>query len=284
MPKFQIKLEKPCVQPWDTMERVGNGLYCEQCTKVVTDFSSMTDEELIDALSQKRKEPICGRFTGLQLSKSYAVKPAEEKQSFIFWKVALAGLLTLELPVYSQLPGAAPKTKQVQTTPIKLIPKTSLTPQIIRGKVSDRTSKKGLAVKISLYAKHTKGEVLFDTYSDASGYYEIELPAEGLAKFFKLVYVCEDFDERSIVVDKEKVPKQLNVTLMPQPVITVTTTNLPEVEVAVKHSAVSVEYSPRHFGGIPVQYETYSIDSYRSRFFYRVKWRLKNFFKRKRSH
>jgi len=59
---FRIQIKNPCTQNLDAMPLVHGGLYCSQCTKVVTDFTKMSDEELIRILSRKTSGETCGTF------------------------------------------------------------------------------------------------------------------------------------------------------------------------------------------------------------------------------
>lgn len=44
------------------------GAFCKVCSKVVVDFSKMSDEEVIAYLEKKKEEKTCGRFKASQLS------------------------------------------------------------------------------------------------------------------------------------------------------------------------------------------------------------------------
>ncbi|MCC6369994.1 MAG: hypothetical protein IT236_03195 [Bacteroidia bacterium] len=218
MKKVQIKLEKPCSQPWDLLPKVSGGLYCGQCAKVVKDFSGMSDEELIAVLTQKRSGSVCGRFTPEQLNKTYHYKPDSGNNNMSFWKILMAGLLTFKLPLHSQTTSVKDKSEKVQNEANKAQAPVLTTSQVIKGKVSDRYTKQGLPVKISIYFNYIGGVELLSTYSDNNGYYEIELAPENLANFFRIEYTRKDYTERNIVVDKHKLPKLLNVTLTAAPV------------------------------------------------------------------
>ena len=57
-----IIIPKPCSANWERMPAVGDGNYCDKCCKVVVDFTSFSNEELITFFSEKRDEKICGHF------------------------------------------------------------------------------------------------------------------------------------------------------------------------------------------------------------------------------
>jgi len=65
---MRISIPKPCHENWNDMTPEQQGAFCKVCNKVVVDFSSMSDEEVIAYLEQKKEEKTCGRFRTSQLS------------------------------------------------------------------------------------------------------------------------------------------------------------------------------------------------------------------------
>ena len=61
-----ISIPEPCHQSWQQMTPEANGRHCRQCSKVVTDFTKMTNSEIINYLSANTNT--CGRFEKYQLS------------------------------------------------------------------------------------------------------------------------------------------------------------------------------------------------------------------------
>lgn len=78
------------------MTPVEQGRHCTQCSKVVTDFTAMTNNEIIDYFA--RQGNVCGRFESRQLVGLNNCFAAEEKPGFS-WKIfaiaaAVTGLFT----------------------------------------------------------------------------------------------------------------------------------------------------------------------------------------------
>lgn len=71
---MKIQLENDCQQSWDDMSPAEGGRYCAQCTKVVTDFTYLSTEQIIQKLSVHPN--LCGRFTAMQLDRDL-IKPIE---------------------------------------------------------------------------------------------------------------------------------------------------------------------------------------------------------------
>lgn len=61
-----ISIPEPCHQSWQQMTPEASGRHCRQCSKVVTDFTKMTNNEIINYLSNNTNT--CGRFEKQQLN------------------------------------------------------------------------------------------------------------------------------------------------------------------------------------------------------------------------
>ena len=70
---MKISIPKPCNENWNEMTPQQQGAFCKVCAKVVVDFSSMSDEEVLRYFENKKEEKTCGRFRVSQLS-PYEVK------------------------------------------------------------------------------------------------------------------------------------------------------------------------------------------------------------------
>jgi len=61
-----VNIPKPCHETWQAMAPVSNGRYCQACCKTVTDFTAMSNDEIITHLSVNHN--ICGRFNTAQIT------------------------------------------------------------------------------------------------------------------------------------------------------------------------------------------------------------------------
>ncbi len=66
--KFELKVIQPCYMPWQEMEKVGDGRYCQQCDKILTDYRNIPDEEIVKLIARSGKSP-CGIFRKSQLNR-----------------------------------------------------------------------------------------------------------------------------------------------------------------------------------------------------------------------
>ena len=64
---INVQIPKPYHEKWDDMTPQDKGRHCASCEKVVTDFTQMSDREVIDFL-RKDKGSGCGRLNPRQLS------------------------------------------------------------------------------------------------------------------------------------------------------------------------------------------------------------------------
>ena len=68
MSKISLTIPEPCNQSWDSMKQEENGRFCASCKKVVVDFSSMSDAQIV-AYFKTPKDSFCGRFDKEQLDR-----------------------------------------------------------------------------------------------------------------------------------------------------------------------------------------------------------------------
>jgi len=184
----------------------------------------------------------------------------------------LAGLLTLELPLQAQLQaGTQNQTmdqgqKKKKTLPADMI-------NSIKGKVNNKTTGEGISLNIVLYygMDTTRFERFSETLSNTDGGYEILLPDSGLHKFFKLVFLHENYIERVIVVDKDRIPHFLPVRLVPLVFVEITAT-YPRYEVGREYETAGIPVKVHQYGGVAVENPVVVHTNFRQR--------LKNFFRR----
>jgi hypothetical protein len=51
---LQLRIKEPCHENWEKMEVGEGGRFCGACSKVVVDFSVMSDREILQYLSRTR--------------------------------------------------------------------------------------------------------------------------------------------------------------------------------------------------------------------------------------
>jgi hypothetical protein len=87
-----IHIEEPCHEKWNKMTAEEQGRFCHSCSKTVTDFSNMSDTQILKILS-KSSGDLCGRFANDQLHRSIAIPATPAKKTI--WAYMLSMLLPL---------------------------------------------------------------------------------------------------------------------------------------------------------------------------------------------
>jgi hypothetical protein len=91
-PIKSISIPQPCHENWNQMTPVEQGRHCTQCSKTVTDFTVMTNNEIINYFA--RQGNVCGRFGETQLAGLNNYLAVDEKPGFSWKKLAIAAAVT----------------------------------------------------------------------------------------------------------------------------------------------------------------------------------------------
>lgn len=145
-----IYIQEPCHENWNSMTNEEQGRFCHSCSKTVTDFSVMTDTEILKYLSAANGST-CGRFASDQVNREIHQPATAAKKTF--W----AYLLSMFLPVMvagklnAQKKAEKPNTEQhLNTKPSKHLKEMKIL------ECADTSD----TVKLSNSGTETKGEKL----------------------------------------------------------------------------------------------------------------------------
>jgi hypothetical protein len=112
-----ISIPEPCHVPWQDMRRVDDiRRHCNSCARIVTDFTAMSEDEIVSYFQQHAAQKPCGQFTQEQLNRPMKLLP-EKTQKAAWWKAAV--LLPLSLwskHAWAQQQGSVQDTATQQTT------------------------------------------------------------------------------------------------------------------------------------------------------------------------
>lgn len=67
-------IPQPCNEDWNAMTPRDKGRYCNSCAKVVVDFTTMNDAEIVNYLQQHSKQKTCGHFRNEQLHQTEKIE------------------------------------------------------------------------------------------------------------------------------------------------------------------------------------------------------------------
>lgn len=127
MINYRIENTFRCNQDWDTMKSIEGGKYCSSCSKILVDFTQMTNEEIVNYL--QNNSHACGRILTSQLySPIYIHEPTQSNffikpnyQSIYLKKVLMTGLFFLSLHgLMSQTTPYKHTNKDLKTEVVKI--------------------------------------------------------------------------------------------------------------------------------------------------------------------
>jgi len=182
-----IKLIKPCKKNWSDMTELEKGMFCSTCSKMVTDFSQLSPEEILESFKSP-KASICARMTKEQINTPlFEIKKPKQRKT-LFSKFAAIFILVTSLlttqscesnevlpPIHVDQNSNEP-TKD--NTPEENQQTTSLNnpvgPIFFKGKLISQKTKKPLENAQIVFI------TLLDTYTaftDAKGAFKLEIPS-----------------------------------------------------------------------------------------------------------
>jgi hypothetical protein len=121
-PIQSISIPEACHQSWQQMTPVERGRHCQQCCKTVTDFTVMSNQEIITYLAAAHD--VCGRFDQAQLNSVNHQLDIQNLSSPNGWKkwVMAISLVSSTLFFKAQAQTKPIKTEQTDTTRGRQIP------------------------------------------------------------------------------------------------------------------------------------------------------------------
>lgn len=195
--KYLLKIENSCHEKWDEMSPTDQGKFCSHCAKNVTDFSKMTDAQIIQFIDQSNGS-FCGRLTQTQMNRIVEMKEPTKTPNYA---AVIAGVLAIGAS--NTAVASSPIDKQVEI--VSRIDTKSDMLQIhadgdtirkyIEGNVKDlETNEELYGVKI-MVKDHQIG-----TLSDLDGNFKMNLPDSLSGKKITLVISTPEYDSLEIEV------------------------------------------------------------------------------------
>jgi len=216
---LQIQIPEPCHENWDKMNASAQGRFCNSCSKVVVDFSMMSDREVLNYIS-KASNKICGRVSDEQLNRSIQMPVERKRISFKYlWSLLISSFMMTykthaqgEIKVNSIPATATAALKPVQddisvTVGVIYIAdrkKSKIKTHIIKGKVTTENGDKVPFATIELV------ESKQNTISDSSGEFQLKVKSSYLNSTLSVSSVGYE----TVLVDlKEEDPDDVNIVM-----------------------------------------------------------------------
>jgi hypothetical protein len=101
-----IEIADPCHENWQHMTEAAEGRHCNNCNKIVTDFTSMTNEQIINIIANTNN--LCGKLEVWQLNNINQQLKQQQNSWFSWQRFGLAACL---LFIFSATKVSAQQTK-----------------------------------------------------------------------------------------------------------------------------------------------------------------------------
>jgi hypothetical protein len=189
-PSITLSIPQSCHESWDEMIPSEQGRFCQSCHKTVTDFSTMSDKELISFFSNPQQN-VCGRFHAEQLNREVSM-PANTRRRPLISIAAMVAALSVAIPSVQ----ANNKPEKTQMASDKSNTQQSLdTIPHVTGIVKDGANNAALPGAIVKIKGHD-----IQTVTDSAGKFEFRIPANLAGKKMTLEVRCFGFAMQEVAV------------------------------------------------------------------------------------
>jgi len=202
-----VSIPQPCTQNWGDMDPTTQGRFCSSCQKRVTDFTKLSNEQILALLSLSGNT--CGRITEVQLRTLNAcLQHAPQPESSWWRRLSIATVFVSLLSLFrSEAKGVAPKAPQHATFEFKKMHANAnfADDQItITGKVVDENNEilPGATVRI----KGTNKSVMVGT----DGTFSIKVPS---GQTIKLQVLFIGFETKEVKIKPKNAKDKLDLKL-----------------------------------------------------------------------
>lgn len=230
-PQIKITIQSPCSEKWNSMLPQEQGRHCVQCNRIILDFSTKSDQEILDYIQQASGK-ICGKFLNDQLDRTLIPIP-QRKQIPVWQKIAasLFLLMGVERTYANHRAPLAAKVVESKTDTEKFVQRNI---PLVNSK---KNAKEEVVLKGMVLDSNTNEGVIFatvrllgtDAYcnTDINGSYSFKLPIGFLGPWIELEYACVGYKKKVelILLTKDRVQQQIPLFIKLTPIDT------PKIEV-----------------------------------------------------
>lgn len=105
-----VAINNPCHESWEKMNPEEQGRHCDQCCKIVVDFTKMSNKAIAKYLEQRREQKVCGRFKAEQVATLPKVKV---RFNFNIQRFAAAVFLAFGAFLFASCSSSKPREHEV---------------------------------------------------------------------------------------------------------------------------------------------------------------------------
>lgn len=151
-----VAINNPCHESWEKMNPEEQGRHCDQCCKIVVDFTKMSNKAIAKYLEQRSEQKVCGRFRVEQVS---ALPKAKIRFSFNIQRFAAAVLLAFGSFLFSSCSSTRQHQPEVMGDVAYVPDSTQMVKHMVQDSVSVQADTTGAGIMISEDKIYTLGEV-----------------------------------------------------------------------------------------------------------------------------
>ncbi len=170
MKPLSLNIPKPCTEKWINFLPTSTGGFCSSCSKVVTDFTAMNDEQIITLLSSSSNQ-VCGRFKPDQLKIYIGAQTMNIRPGFTLLRAGVIGLfiLLISKPANARMIHEKSTSEIIYNSSECVEEHSTLNQEtIITGIVKDKLDNSAILGVNVLIKGRTEG-----TVTDANGHFEL---------------------------------------------------------------------------------------------------------------
>lgn len=220
---IHLSIPTPCHEKWGEMSPAEKGRFCNQCSKTVIDFTTMSDGEIIQTI-RKNNAAICGRFLNSQMSRPITHYSGRSFNTYLPLTHLLVGFFLFSSPalVFTQThmsPTEIPQVEVIETIKgdVYVDERPRLNQNIIEGYLVDSTTNEILSYE-SIRLETVNGKIVSITQADENGYFRIEVPATFKdSNLYLNTLISSRFESKRIQIDCTKdLPWKQTIRLNPK--------------------------------------------------------------------
>ncbi len=201
-PALTIQIPEPCRQSWDEMTPKNGGRHCTACAKTVTDFTRMSDAQILEVMRSSAGG--CGRFRENQVNRKLVMPPAVKKFSLGNFYKLVASLLM----VFSAGKVVAQEKKEVPIEETTLKASQTISNRL-SGFVTDDTGEPLTGAKIEVIGYDTAFIAGID------GEFKMDIPDSTFQKGnVKISVFFPGYKIEEMILSREDFPLHLQATLV----------------------------------------------------------------------
>ncbi len=202
---FQLSILNPCQEEWKQMIPQENGRHCAHCSKLVIDFTQMSDKEISD-LFKNSHERICGKLTKKQTQKIYYSYSEEKRTRFHLPRIAASWLLVSWLSLSPTVNAQKLKPEITEQVAKNTANNQTQTPRILKGTVIDAENKEPL-ISVEIYIDSN-----IHSSSDFDGNFILNIP-DNIPNQTEIVFRYLGYESQKISINSIDFSKPLNIQL-----------------------------------------------------------------------